>query len=102
MKALYAIFNVVTPSEFKQISICKSARDTWEILKITHKGTQTIKDPKLQTLTSKFKECIMKESETVDQFYARLRNIENGTFSLGETISDAKIVRKVLRSLRAF
>ena len=34
-----------------------------------------------------------------DEFYAKLRDIVNLTFSLGETILEPKIVRKVLRSL---
>ena len=41
----------------------------------------------------------MKEDELFDEFYAKLRDIVNLTFSLGETILEPKIVRKVLRSL---
>ena len=41
----------------------------------------------------------MKEDELFDEFYAKLRDIVNSTFNLGETILEPKIVRKVLRSL---
>ena len=41
----------------------------------------------------------MKENESFNEFYAKLKNIVNSTFNLGETISKPKIVRKVLRSL---
>ena len=34
-----------------------------------------------------------------DEFYAKLKNIVNPAFNLGETIPEPKIVRKVLRSL---
>ena len=34
-----------------------------------------------------------------DKFYAKLKDIVNSTFNLGETIHEPKIVRKVLRSL---
>ena len=34
-----------------------------------------------------------------DEFYAKLKDIMNSAFNLGETISEPKIVRKVLRSL---
>ena len=34
-----------------------------------------------------------------DEFYAKLKDIVNSTFNLGKTISEPKIVRKVLRSL---
>ena len=41
----------------------------------------------------------MEEDESFDEFYAKLKDIGNSTFNLGETIPEPKIVRKVLRSL---
>ena len=41
----------------------------------------------------------MEEDESFDKFYAKLEDIVNSAFNLGETIPKPKIVRKVLRSL---
>ena len=41
----------------------------------------------------------MEEDELFDEFYAKLKDIVNSTFYLGETIPEPKIVRKMLRSL---
>ena len=41
----------------------------------------------------------MEEDESFDEFYAKLKDIVNSTFNLGETIPEPKILRKVLRSL---
>ena len=41
----------------------------------------------------------MEEDESFDEFYAKLKDIVNSAFNLGETILESKIVRKVLRSL---
>ena len=41
----------------------------------------------------------MEEDESFDEFYAKLKDIVNSTFNLGETIPKPKVVRKVLRSL---
>ena len=41
----------------------------------------------------------MEEDESFDKFYAKLNDIANSTFNLGETIPEPKIVRNVLRSL---
>ena len=41
----------------------------------------------------------MEEDESFDEFYAKLKDIVNLAFKLGETILEPKIVRKVLRSL---
>ena len=41
----------------------------------------------------------MEEDESFDEFYAKLRDIVNSAFNLGESIPKPKIVRKVLKSL---
>ena len=41
----------------------------------------------------------MEKDESFNEFYAKLKDIVNSTFNLGETILKSKIVRKVLRSL---
>ena len=41
----------------------------------------------------------MEENESFDEFYAKLKDIVNFAFNLGETILEPKIVRKVLSSL---
>ena len=41
----------------------------------------------------------MEENESFDEFYAKLKDIVNLAFNLGEIIPEPKIVRKVLRSL---
>ena len=44
-------------------------------------------------------EIKMEKDESVDEFYAKLKDIVNSDFNLGETIPEPKIVRKVLRSV---
>ena len=56
-------------------------------------------DSKFQRLTTSFEKIKMEEDESFDEFYAKLKDIVNSTFNLGETIPEPKIVRKVLRSL---
>ena len=41
----------------------------------------------------------MEEDESFDKFYAKSKDIMNLAFNLGETITEPKIMRKVLRSL---
>ena len=41
----------------------------------------------------------MEEDESFDDIYAKLKGIVNSAFNLGETIPEAQVVRKVLRSL---
>ena len=98
-RALNALFSAVTNKDFKKISSTETAQEAWTILQTTYEGIKAIKDSKLQRLTTSFKEIKMKEDESFDEFYAKIKGIVNSAFNLGETIPEPKIVRKVLRSL---
>ena len=98
-RALNALFNAVTNEEFKKISSTETAKEAWTILQTTYEGTKAVKDSKLQRFTTSFEEIKMEEDESFDEFYAKLKDIVNLSFNLGETIFEPKIVRKVLRSL---
>ena len=98
-RALNALFSVVTNEEFKKISSIETVKEAWTILQTTYEGTKAVKDSKLQRLTTSFEEIKMEEDESFDEFYAKLKDIVNSAFNLGETIPEPKIVRKVLRSL---
>ena len=50
-------------------------------------------------LTTKFEMERMKDDESFDEFNARLSDIVNSCHGLGEPILEAKVVRKILRSL---
>ena len=41
----------------------------------------------------------MSEDESFDEFYAKLNDIVNSIFNLGEIYDQPKIVRKILKSL---
>ena len=94
-----ALFSVVTNEEFKKIPSTKTAKEACTILQTTYKGTKAIKDSKFQRLTTSFEKIKMEKDELFDEFYAKLKDIVNSAFNLGETIPELKIVRKVLRSL---
>ena len=98
-KALNALFSAVTNEEFKKISSTETAKEAWTILQTTYKGTKAVKDSKFQRLTTSFEEIKIEKDESFDEFYAKLKDIVNSAFNLGEIIPEPKIVRKVLRSL---
>ena len=93
------MFYGVTNEEFKKISSIKVAKEAWTILETTYEGTKVVKIVKFQRLTSSFEEIRMEEDETFDEFYAKLKDIVNSAFNLGECIVESKIVRKILWSL---
>ncbi|KAK2369873.1 gag-protease polyprotein [Trifolium repens] len=98
-KALNALFNGVDKNMFRLIKQCTVAKDAWEILKTTHEGTSKVKSSRLQLLHSKFENLRMKEEETIYNFHMSVLDLANSFDSLGERLSDEKMVRKILRSL---
>ena len=98
-RPLNALFSGVTNEEFKKISSIEVDKEAWTILETTYEGTKIVKTVKFQRLTSSFEEIRMEEDETFDEFYAKLKDIMNSTFNLGESIAESKIVRKILRFL---
>ena len=86
-RALNALFCGVTNEEFKKISSTKVTKEAWTILETTYGGTKAVKTVKLQQLTSSFEEIRMEEDETFDEFYAKLNDIVNYAFNLGECIA---------------
>ena len=90
------MFYRVTNEEFKKISSTKVAKEAWTILETTYEGTRIVKIVMFQRLTSSFEEIRMEEDETFNEFYAKLMDIVNSTFNLGESIAKSKIVRKIL------
>ena len=98
-KAMNTIFNAVSMEEFKRISNVDVAHTTWNILQIVHEGTKAVKINKLQQLTSKFESIRMSDDKPFNEFYAKLNDIVNSAFNLGEIYDQPKIVRKILRSL---
>ena len=98
-RALNALFSAVTNEEFKKISSTETAKEAWTILQTTYERTKAVKDSKFQRLTTSFEEIKMEEDESFDEFYAKLKDIVNSAFNLGETIPEPKIMRKVIRFL---
>jgi uncharacterized coiled-coil DUF342 family protein len=50
-------------------------------------------------LISRFEEIKMMNDETFEEFYSKMRDLRNSMVSLGKTVSNVKLIRKILRSL---
>jgi hypothetical protein len=98
-KALHALCQVFSPSEIVRISNSESAKEAWQILETIYEGTKLVKSAKLQMLISKFEEIKMLEDETFGEFYSKMSDLRNQMGSLGKTVSDVKLIRKIIRSL---
>jgi uncharacterized protein YjaG (DUF416 family) len=51
-------------------------------------------------LISRFEEIKMLEDETFGEFYSKMSDLNNLMVSLGKSVSDVKLIQKILRSFR--
>ena len=58
-----------------------------------HEGTKAVKINKLLQLTSKFESIRMSDDEFFNEFYAKLNDIVNSTYNLGEVYDQPKIIK---------
>jgi hypothetical protein len=53
-KALHALCQALSPSEFTKISNCGTAQEAWQTLETTYESTKLVKSANLQMLISRF------------------------------------------------
>ena len=68
-------------------------------VKTIHVGAERVKEAKIQTLKIEFKIMNMKESETIDDYAARLTGVVNKVRTFGDKFEEAYLVKKFLRSV---
>ena len=89
----------MSQEEFSRISNCDSAKEVWDILETTNKGTLCVKSSKLQMLAFQFDSIKILDDETFNNFFGKLVEIRNSMVCLGKKVSGTKLIKKILRSL---
>ena len=79
-KALNTIFNGCKADHIKLISSCGIAKEAWEILQTTFKGSGDVKNNKLLSFTTYFENLGMHDDESLSDFYIKFCNIANKIF----------------------
>ncbi|CAM8997375.1 unnamed protein product [Rhodiola kirilowii] len=98
-KAMNAIFSAVDENVMKLIINCEVAKEAWDILQTAFKGTDKVRNSRMQAVTTKFEEMKMKESETIAEYNTRVLELSNEASALGKPIDEERLASKVLRSL---
>ncbi|CAM8990031.1 unnamed protein product [Rhodiola kirilowii] len=98
-KAMNAIFSAVDENVMKLIINCEVAKEAWDILQTAFKGTDKVRNSRMQAVTTRFKEMKMKESETITEYNTRVLELSNEASALGKPIDEERLASKVLRSL---
>ncbi|KAK4388427.1 hypothetical protein Sango_2449300 [Sesamum angolense] len=98
-EALYYIQTAVADHIFSRISVATSAKEAWSILQKEYQGSAKVRIIKLQTLRRDFENMKMKDSETIDEYYTKVRELVNQLKAYGEDIPEKMVVEKLLISV---
>ncbi|XP_047309761.1 uncharacterized protein LOC124913204 [Impatiens glandulifera] len=89
------VIRVQAMMEDQGVANKKTAKEVWDCLKTWFVGADRVKNARLQTLKSEFDRMHMNDSESLDQYAGRLTSISVRYSSLGETLNDIAIVKKL-------
>ncbi|GJR99723.1 hypothetical protein Tco_0316232 [Tanacetum coccineum] len=99
-KAKMVIYNALPRKEYERIFMCKTAKEIWDTLLITHQGNSQVKDNKIDLLVQQYEQFMISEEESIDNAFARFNTIITSLKALDESFFLSKnYVKKFLRAL---
>ncbi|GJS15183.1 hypothetical protein Tco_0409655 [Tanacetum coccineum] len=98
-EAKMVLYNALPKKEYERIFMCKTAKDVWNSLIITHQGNKQVKDNTIDLFVQKYEEFAISDDETIDCVFARFNTIITSLKALDESFSSRNHVRKFLRAL---
>ena len=85
--------------EFFRVSQCNSAKEMWEILEVTHEGTDDVKRARKHTLIQEYEFFRMQPEETMAYVQKRFTHILNHLTGIGKVFDKEELNIKVLKCL---
>ncbi|GJX25938.1 hypothetical protein Tco_0232234, partial [Tanacetum coccineum] len=98
-EAKMVLYNALPKKEYERVFMCKTAKDIWQSLLITHQGNSQVKDNKIDLLVQQYEQFTILEEESIDSGFARFNTIITSLKALDEGFSSKNYVRKFLRAL---
>ena len=98
-KTIYTLQCAIDRNNYNRICQCKSAKEIWKLLEVTHEGTNQAKESKINLLVYIYELFFMKDNETIIEMITRFTDIVNGFEALRKTYKKSEKVVKILMLL---
>jgi hypothetical protein len=98
-EAKMMIYNALPRREFERVHVCKTAKEIWRSLIITHQGNSQVKDYKIDLLIQQYEKFSISDEETIDNGYTRFNVIITSLTALDSSFYDKNHVRMFLQAL---
>ncbi|KAF1867885.1 hypothetical protein Lal_00012781 [Lupinus albus] len=90
---------IVVSNEFFRVCQCLNAKEMWDTLQVTHKGTSEVKRARLNALSHDYKLFCMFSHESICDMQKRFTHIVNHLVALDRVFDIGDLTNKVLRCL---
>lgn len=97
--ALTMIYQGILEEVLLSLAEKKTAKGAWEAIKTLFQGGDRVKKARIQTLKAEFESLSMKDSDQLDDFYMKLNALITNIRTLGETMEESYVVKKLLRAV---
>ncbi|GJV73579.1 hypothetical protein Tco_1493574 [Tanacetum coccineum] len=87
-KAKMVIYNALPRNEYERIFMCKTAKEIWDTLLMTHQGNSQVKDNKIDLFVQQYEQFTIPEEESIDNAFARFNTIITSLKALDEESKD--------------
>jgi len=95
--------NIITSAlnmdEFFRVSQCTSAKEMWEVLEVTHEGTNDVKRARKHVLIQEYELFRMQSGESIADVQKRFTHIVNHLIGLGKQFDKEELNIKILKCL---
>ncbi|GKE52550.1 hypothetical protein Tco_1487706 [Tanacetum coccineum] len=89
-EAKMTIYNALPRKEYERVFMCKTAKEVWHTLIITHQGNSQVKNCMIDLLTQEYEKFSISNKETIDSGFTRFNAIATSLKSLDPNYSKAK------------
>nr|GEY30871.1 hypothetical protein [Tanacetum cinerariifolium] len=102
-KSKMTLYNAPPRKEYGRVFMCKTAKEVWHTLIITHQGNSQVKDCKIDLLTQQYEKFSISSEETIDSGFTRFNVIvtkakDLATLPLNEIIGHLKVYEMILEN----
>ena len=98
-EAKMMLYNALPKKEYEIVFMCKTAKEIWQSLIVTHQGNSQVKDNKIDLLVQQYEQFVIPEDEIIDSAFARFNTIITSLKALDESFCSKNFIRKFLRAL---
>ncbi|XP_076948643.1 uncharacterized protein LOC143620980 [Bidens hawaiensis] len=99
LQVKHYLYQAIDRVTFEQILDQRTSKSIWDAMKQMYEGNAHVKRSMLQKLHRDFEISEMKASESITEYFGRVFMVANQMRSNRETMTDQKIMEKILRTL---